>query len=166
MQLPLEPQNVLFTLQIWIFSGFFDTKLNIFVLWTKQDIWGRHLGLCETLIVSVRVSLTCHPDGVVAEQRVAVGEPARVDARVLVRHVDDAQHPLAEPRPVARHQPGTVFEPDDRLRVVLQVTWHFQGVPHAQNIVLQEGCLAGHRVCRGEDKEERFNTTLITTFNT
>lgn len=68
------------------------------------------------------VALTCHPDGVVAEQRVAVGEPTRVDARVLVRHVDDAQHPLAHPRPVAGHQRGAVFEPDDGLRVAFQVT--------------------------------------------
>lgn len=93
-------------------------------------------------------ALTCHLDGVVAEQRVAVGEPARVDARVLVRHVDDAQHPLPELRPVAGHQSGAIFEPDTWLCGVFKFTWHFQGVPQAQNIVLQEGCLAGHRVCK------------------
>lgn len=111
------------------------------------------------------VALTCHPDGVVAEQRVAVGEPARVDARVLVRHVDDAQHPLAQPRPVARHQPSAVFEPDDGLWVVFQVTRHFQGVPNAQNIVHQEGCLAGHGVCRQrEDKVGYENGVLFSAF--
>ena len=95
----------------------------------------------------VLTPLTCHPDGVVAEQRVAVGEPARVDARVLVRHVDDAQHPLAEPRPVAGHQSGAVFEPDHGLRGVVQLARHLQRFPHAQDKVLQEGCLTGHGVC-------------------
>ena len=35
---------------MWISSGFFPPKLNIFGLWTKKDIWGRHFGLWETLI--------------------------------------------------------------------------------------------------------------------
>ena len=33
-----------------ISSLLYDSKLNIFELWTKQDIWGRHLVLWETLI--------------------------------------------------------------------------------------------------------------------
>ena len=37
--------------QMWIFSSIlYGSKLNIFVLWTKQDIWIRHLGLWETVI--------------------------------------------------------------------------------------------------------------------
>lgn len=90
--------------------------------------------------------ITCHPDGVVAKQQVGARQPARVDARVLVGHVDDAQDPLSHPRAVAGRQQGAIFEPADGLRVVFQVAGHFQGVPHGQDIVLQEGRLAGHRV--------------------
>ena len=35
---------------VLFFFSFYDSKLNIFGLWTKQDIWGRHLRLWETLI--------------------------------------------------------------------------------------------------------------------
>lgn len=54
-------------------------------------------------------ALTCHPDGVVAEQRVAPGEVARVDPGVVIRHIDNAEYPLAQPYPVARHKSSAVF---------------------------------------------------------
>jgi len=65
--------------------------------------------------LEVQNAPTCHPEGVVAEQRVAQGESARVNSGVLVRHINDAQHPLAQPRSVVRHKSSTVLEPDDGL---------------------------------------------------
>lgn len=91
-------------------------------------------------------TLTCHLDGVVAQQRVGTGEPTRVNSRVLVRHVDDAQHPVADPRSVGRQQPSIVFKPGDGLRGVFYFTGYFQRVAQAQNHVLQEGCFTGRRV--------------------
>ena len=34
----------------WRLISLCDCKLNIFVLWTKQDIWKRQIGMLETLI--------------------------------------------------------------------------------------------------------------------
>lgn len=90
--------------------------------------------------------LTCDSDGEVAEQQVVPGEPTRVNAGIFIRHVDDAQDPLGHVRPVVWHDSCAVFEPEDRLWGAIQVTWHLQGVPQTQNVVLQVGCLTRHRV--------------------
>ena len=90
------------------------------------------------------LALTCYFYTEVSEQLVAV--PAGVDPGILVRHVDDAQHPLPYPRAVARRQSRAILEPYDWLCHALGGAGNVQSVANPKDEILQEGRLAGHGV--------------------